>query len=211
MRMDDTRSMNQNKRSLAAQDWAQAALVAIARDGVAAVAVEALARELEVTKGSFYWHFPSREALINAAFKLWEKHETDDMLGRVGTETDPYRRIVRAFTKIDGSQRASRLYLALSAASSTHPAAGAAVRRVSQRRLDYLNTCYEALPMAPAEARRWAAHAYACYLGILQLRRDVPSALPDYDSQEYQSYMQHLIATLIPAHAVPDPVASKVA
>ena len=47
----------------------------IAEEGVAAVAVEALARRLGVTKGSFYWHFKNREALLQAALKRWE---TDD-------------------------------------------------------------------------------------------------------------------------------------
>src|SRR3546814_3926398 len=49
---------------LSADDWAQAALEQIAEQGVLAVAVEPLARRLGVTKGSFYWHFPSREALL---------------------------------------------------------------------------------------------------------------------------------------------------
>ena len=38
---------------LSAEDWAQAALDMIAEQGVAAVAVEPLARRLGVTKGSF--------------------------------------------------------------------------------------------------------------------------------------------------------------
>ena len=57
---------------LTADDWAQAALDLIAEQGVAAVAVEPLARRLRVTKGSFYWHFPSRDALLQAALERWE-------------------------------------------------------------------------------------------------------------------------------------------
>src|SRR3546814_18257468 len=49
----------ERKGRLSAEDWAQAALDLIAEHGVAAVAVEPLARRLGVTKGSFYWHFPS--------------------------------------------------------------------------------------------------------------------------------------------------------
>src|SRR5690606_7033358 len=57
---------------LSAADWAQAALDVIAEQGVSAVAVEPLARRLGVTKGSFYWHFPSRDALLQAALERWE-------------------------------------------------------------------------------------------------------------------------------------------
>jgi len=35
-------------------DWARAALAAIARGGIAAVAVESIAADLGATKGSFY-------------------------------------------------------------------------------------------------------------------------------------------------------------
>ena len=60
------------KSRLSAEDWALAALDVIAESGLAAVAVEPLARRLGVTKGSFYWHFPSREALLVAALERWE-------------------------------------------------------------------------------------------------------------------------------------------
>jgi AcrR family transcriptional regulator len=42
------------RRPLSPDDWARAALAAIARGGVGAVAVETVAAELGATKGSFY-------------------------------------------------------------------------------------------------------------------------------------------------------------
>src|SRR5690606_34135016 len=68
---------------LSAEDWAQAALELIAEQGVAAVAVEPLARRLGVTKGSFYWHFPSREALLVAALERWEQFEQEEVFGQL--------------------------------------------------------------------------------------------------------------------------------
>lgn len=66
---------------LSAEDWAQAALDLIAEQGVGAVAVEPLARRLGVTKGSFYWHFPSRDALLQAALERWELFEQEQVFG----------------------------------------------------------------------------------------------------------------------------------
>src|SRR3954447_26624309 len=57
-----------------AEDWELAALEAIREGGLAAVAVEPLARRLGVTKGSFYWHFKDRAALLDAAIHRWEHH-----------------------------------------------------------------------------------------------------------------------------------------
>src|SRR5690242_9998004 len=64
---------------LSAGDWEQAALDVIAEQGVAAVTVESLARQLGVTKGSFYWHFPTREALLKAALERWERQDIDNV------------------------------------------------------------------------------------------------------------------------------------
>ena len=64
---------NQTKRkSLNTSDWELATLDVIAHQGVSAVAVENIARELGVTKGSFYWHFTNRKDLIVAALKRWQ-------------------------------------------------------------------------------------------------------------------------------------------
>jgi len=38
-------------------DWLDAGLAALAAEGPAALRAEALARQLNTTKGSFYWHF----------------------------------------------------------------------------------------------------------------------------------------------------------
>ena len=66
---------------LGAEDWIRAGLATLARRGVANVRVERLARDLKVTKGSFYWHFKDREALLDAMLETWRVHS-----GRVVTE-----------------------------------------------------------------------------------------------------------------------------
>ena len=191
--------MSNSKKTLTANDWAAAALDAIAEGGVEMVAVEPLARRLGVTKGSFYWHFQNREALLLAAVSIWEDQETEGMLERIGEEMDPVRRIHRVFTKVDASQRASQLYFSLAAAAAKDPQIAEVVGRVSRRRLDYLEDCYLALGMNKDEAHRWSTTAYSVYLGILQVRRDLPDALAEEpQSKEYQEYMTHMFSTLIP-------------
>ena len=59
-------------KRLSREDWERAALEAMADAGVAAVAVEPLARRLGVTKGSFYGFFANRDELIEAALSRWE-------------------------------------------------------------------------------------------------------------------------------------------
>src|SRR6266851_4133119 len=78
------------RRRLTADDWAAAALSAIAESGLSAVAVEPLAVRLGTTKGSFYWHFASRAALLEAALSRWERQTTTDVAARVrASAADP--------------------------------------------------------------------------------------------------------------------------
>ena len=52
-------------------------------DGIDAVRVEPLAKALAVTKGSFYWHFADRRALIDAMLAQWtEARRGDPRAGR---------------------------------------------------------------------------------------------------------------------------------
>jgi AcrR family transcriptional regulator len=184
-----------SRQNLSVEDWARAALDAIAAGGLDAVAVEPLARRLGVTKGSFYWHFANREALIRAALELWERQETDDILDRVEPEPDPYARIVKLFKQANASYRSGRLYLAI-AAGEDSPVVSPFVRRVSERRMNYLQECYRDLGFEASQARHWARFAYATFMGNLQIRRDTPEAMPT--GPEFNQYLRLMISTLIP-------------
>ncbi|HEX4896472.1 MAG TPA: TetR/AcrR family transcriptional regulator [Solimonas sp.] len=197
--MSPSASPAEAKQSLNAGDWARAALDALAAGGIDAVAVEPLARQLGVTKGSFYWHFANREALLRAALELWEKRETEDVLARIGDESDPYERIVKIFKEANAGYRAGRLYLAIAAAEDK-PLVREFVQRVSERRMDYLVECYQALGFDRPRARHWARFAYATFMGNLQIRRDTPDLMPT--GAPFNEYLKLMIKTLIPREGV---------
>ncbi|NLH83356.1 MAG: TetR family transcriptional regulator, partial [Phyllobacteriaceae bacterium] len=45
------------RSTLSAEDWIKAAFRALSVGGVQAIRAEAIARDLNVSKGAFYWHF----------------------------------------------------------------------------------------------------------------------------------------------------------
>lgn len=188
----------QARNTLTAQHWAAAALEAIADSGIEAVAVEPLARRLGVTKGSFYWHFTHREALLHAALALWEKLENEDTIARAEQQVEPRERLHTLFRQLANTdQRAERALLALSA--SEHPAARACVQRVIERWRAYVQGCYRAIGLDENESRNWATLAYSTYIGTLRMRRDNPDALPK--GPEFNDYLRFLIKTLMPPGA----------
>jgi len=61
--------------ALQATDWIAAAVARFADQGIEAVRIELLARDLNVSKGSFYWHFRDRNDLLEGLLDDWERSE----------------------------------------------------------------------------------------------------------------------------------------
>src|SRR4249919_1265431 len=180
---------------LTAEDWAQAALDMIAEQGVSAVAVEPLARRLGVTKGSFYWHFPSRDALLQAALERWEVVEQETVFGTLETVADPRDRLRALFRVVAHEARSHIIYSELLKALD-HPTVKPVIERVSGRRLDYLTASLRQTGLGRAEAQHRARLAYAAYVGFLQLNQ---LHQPRLQHDEFEAYVEHVMATLIPA------------
>jgi AcrR family transcriptional regulator len=163
-------------RRLAPADWARSALAAIARGGVDAIAVETIAAELGATKGSFYWHFKNRDALIEAALDLWEQRRTGAVIEQLEKEPDPGRRLRMILE--GGFQRGptERAEIAL-LANPGHPAAVRAVRRVAERRITYLADQLEALGWDSRDARDRAVLLAYLYVGHMQLAHIAPNVI----------------------------------
>jgi AcrR family transcriptional regulator len=61
--------------SLHPNDWIRAAQARLSSQGIESVRVEVLARDLGVSKGSFYWHFRDRGELLDQLLSRWEDGE----------------------------------------------------------------------------------------------------------------------------------------
>ncbi|CCP17920.1 Transcriptional regulator [Stenotrophomonas maltophilia RA8] len=181
---------------LSAEDWAQAALDLIAEQGVGAVAVEPLARRLGVTKGSFYWHFPSRDALLQAALERWELFEQEQVFGSLEDVPDPRVRLRQLFQMVAHEVQPHIIYSELLKALD-HPMVRPVIDRVSQRRLDYLIASFRQAGLSSTDARHRARLAYAAYVGFLQLSLQLQQ--PKQAREDFEAYVEHLIDTLIPS------------
>jgi AcrR family transcriptional regulator len=166
------------QRRLTRDDWISAALGAIADGGLAAVAVEPLAARLGATKGSFYWHFENRDALLGAAISRWEKETTTDVVAEITSAQDApasqFRRLVASVIERAERDRVGPALLA----SATHPSVASALERVTAARLSLIATVLARLGFPPPEARRRALLAYSAYLGHSQIAHSTPAALP---------------------------------
>jgi AcrR family transcriptional regulator len=183
------------RERLTRQDWTAAALAALGEGGLAAVAVEPLAARLGATKGSFYWHFANREALLEAALAAWEDATTTAVLARVEESSpDPREQLRLLITLVVDIAERDPVGLALLAHAS-HPLVGPTLARVTQARIDGTVRLFARMGFPPAQARRRALLAYSCYLGHAQLAHSTPAVLPK-SSTSRRDYLDHILATL---------------
>jgi AcrR family transcriptional regulator len=177
-------------------DWERAALDAIAGQGLAAVAVEPLARTLGVTKGSFYAHFATRDELVDASLARWEQSHGVDGLKPFLAIEDPEERLDAMLTSAVEFSRSGTPSVHISLLGELHdPRVRAAVSRVTKLRLDLLTRSYRELGLPERRAKHRARLAYATYLGLMQMARETPSGR--LTRRDAGSFMEELRSALI--------------
>ena len=179
---------------LSPDDWSRAALVAIAEGGLSAVAVESLAQALGATKGSFYWHFENRDALLAAALARWLERDTMSVIRRLEAIDDPRTRLRALFAEAFAERLGGRVDAAL-LADAAHPVVAPVLRRATDARLQFMEDAFSALGFPPAAARDRALLAYTAYVGLFQLRRAAPEAVPS--GRRLEGYLRSALPSLL--------------
>lgn len=196
MELSLTTSAPADKTRLSASDWQQAALDALFEGGLQNIAIEMIAKRLGVTKGSFYWHFASRDALIQAALELWESQEQEQVFGKLDALSDAQARLRALVSLVAGELKAHKIYSEMLKAID-HPLVRPVLERVSNRRLDYLTASFRQAGMPRKQALNRARLTYAAYVGFLQLNLQMGN--PKLNHEEFEQYVGHLTETLIPS------------
>jgi AcrR family transcriptional regulator len=169
---------SRHRRTLTRADWTGAALDALARDGLRAVAVEPLAERLGATKGSFYWHFRDRSALLEAAVTHWERTATDEQIARLQDIPDPARRREASLGWVAESDRDLQIFMVL-LWNADHPVIGPVINRIVTKRMEFSLRLREQSGEDAEQARLSMMYAYSVLLGLLLLRRAAPQLVPE--------------------------------
>jgi AcrR family transcriptional regulator len=183
-------SMEKTLRSR--EDWIQAAVSALAERGEVGLAVEELARTLGVTKGSFYWHFKDRAALVTATLETFERMGADEPIHQLRQVPNGRERLEQLFALAFRHTRELRAEQALFAMKD--PRVRAVIQRVHEKRRAFLLSTYRSLGLSRAEAQRWAATAYATFVGAAGLALQAPWN----DERSLRAWVEHIATVLIP-------------
>ena len=177
--------------SFSSDDWIEAAYRRFNEAGLSAVRVEAIARDLGATKGSFYWHFADRRALVDAVMARWEQTETDRVIELVERADSPEDRLQVLYDAIvermveRGGERT--LYI-----DARREGVDEVVARVTERRVAYVAALVEDAGFDPAEARRRGASAVASVIGFQQLAAGGWRAGPGIETDDLTATLLHM-------------------
>jgi AcrR family transcriptional regulator len=158
-------------------DWVEAALQALAEEGISNVRVEVLAKRLNVTKGSFYWHFVDRNDLLSEMLDAWRVNLTTSIADRVKRKTSDPKARLTYLLKLSLSDRddvpGGRIEQALREWAKSSDQARLALSRVDRERLDILRELYADLGLRPRAAQA-RAHLFLAYvIGANVVARDL--------------------------------------
>ncbi|WP_371325044.1 TetR/AcrR family transcriptional regulator [Dechloromonas sp. ZY10] len=168
---------------LAPESWVDAAIDVLASAGIAGLRVEVLAKRCGVTKGSFYWHFRDRQALLDAVLERWREGRIRDIekttAGLPGAEIEQLHHVIEVYGA-NRNRKGMAIELAVRDWARHDAQAAAVVEAVDLYRLECTQRLFIAKGMSAADAKSRSLLLYACVFGLSLMHYDTfDSNLPE--------------------------------
>ena len=144
------------------QSWIDAGLKSLLAEGPASLAAEPLARRLNTTKGSFYWHFKDVPAFQIAVATDWQARAFDDVVKALAAEGSPEQRMRRFGQTILSDKQDP----AMRAWAQSNTAIARIVALVDGERLTYMQNLLRKLGLTNVD---FAASCLGALVGMQQL------------------------------------------
>ena len=159
--------MDKPLRGLSRENWIDCALQKLTNEGIDKVSIAALARDLSVTKGSFYWHFKDRDDLLQAMIEHWGKTGSEVVFKEVDRVGGDGERRLKHMSDIIFKRYGDQLNLELALRDwgRKEPKIWEIIAREDERRMDYMRRLFAEIYDDPkiAEAKAWLL--FSLYVG----------------------------------------------
>jgi AcrR family transcriptional regulator len=153
-------------------DYFEEGLRLLARGGARAVTITNLCDGLGVTKGSFYHHFASGPAFLDALLRYWEREYADRLVASALEVEDPQERLA-VLTEMAASLH-HEAENAIRALARSEPFAAEVLHRVDDGRMRVTARSLREAGFSEADATRFATMSLALLVGAQQI-----AATPD--------------------------------
>ncbi len=162
--------------------WVQAAFGILEHGSIENVRVEPLAKDLGVTKGSFYWHFKDRDELLKAILDAWREWAVSVLIERLERRSDDPQETIREVLELSsvpkGARRDQLIELAIRGWARRDRQAARVIAEVDNQRIHFSTRLFERMGLDEESARARVSRPRVSLL-LLQPRRR-----PDRQHQE---------------------------
>ena len=150
-------------------DWIRIGFSQLAREGVESVRIEVLARELGVSKGSFYWHFRDRDELLMQMLDQWERIEADLLSTEESTGGDRPNAAARWARFVERSAEPERIReeIAVRAWARRDERVATRVAAIERRKTHVIASVLAEIGFTEEAAESWSQTVLLVYLGWL--------------------------------------------
>lgn len=163
---DGAKDATTQRKTLSRETWLEAARKVLERRGIASVKIDALARQLKVTRGSFYFHFAGLGDLHAGLIEIWRQRncapfdalEHSEIQGQALFET-----VVRVW--VDEKTFTPSLDLAIRDWSRSSRMLAADVEATDKLRLDLLTRAFRGMGYSDDESTVRARITYLHQIG----------------------------------------------
>lgn len=156
------------RNSLTREDWIRASQRMLVKGGIDSVRVDTLAKELQITRGSFYYHFKSRGELLESILSDWRARATEGVINQLrNTRTSPREQLKQLMElPLHGNtaREAAATEIGIRAWARRDKQARQAIDEIDSHRLSYIESLLLQLGCNEPEARDRAWLIYACQL-----------------------------------------------
>ena len=159
--------------------WLQAAREALLDGGVEAVKIQVLAKELNLSRASFYWFFKDRDELLDALLAQWRDRNTGNLIGRANAYADSLAEAVLNVCDcwFDQTLFDSRFEFAIRSWALQSDKILAEVQKADTARIAALTQMFERFGLSPGAAAVRARTVYLVQIGYISMQTSEDLAL----------------------------------
>jgi AcrR family transcriptional regulator len=150
------------RRGVSKAQWLEAAMKRLCDHSIADITVEALAKELGIAKSGFYWHFKSRDELLDALLDYWVHEVTEVITNNVEIDgLEPKTRLARCAEMIHELDL-TRYEVGVHQFALRDERAFREVRKANNLRMDFIREAFSELGFA-GDDLEMRTMLFACY------------------------------------------------
>jgi AcrR family transcriptional regulator len=178
-----------SERRLSVDDWIEAGFALLTDRSPNALRIDRLCERLQVTKGSFYWHFADMRAYRAALVEAWgDLRDQDRRRYEQMRDLDPRERLrVMVSSLINPShfalERVMRVW------GLTDEAVAASVRASDGRVLRAIHQAFIDYGFEPDDANLRSATMFAAVIGLLH----TSGAAPDASAETLERFLEFVV------------------